>query len=143
MSTRTMHGNRNPDYLFKPGEEKDYHIRLTYRIHIKDEKRYEEEKRDQIVSQRDFQDYKNPKMELQKVLGYTELEILHDPTYTPPGATKTKAAVDPVVAQPKETPVVDPIADAKETITAEENPVKETQADKTTKVKPNRKPNNK
>ncbi len=73
-----MQGNRNNQYSFKENEADFYHLRMTFRTHIPAEKRYVDEERTVIVSQRDFPPYRNP--ETQQVIGWAALEILHDPT---------------------------------------------------------------
>jgi len=76
-----MQCNKNPQFSLKENEADNYHLLLTFKLHIPQEKRYEENKRKVIVSQRDFQQYKNPAT--QAAVGWTELEILHDPTIKP------------------------------------------------------------
>jgi len=73
-----MQCNKNQQYDLAEKEAGLYHLLLTFKIHFPREKRYEEQKRRVKVSQKDFQTYRDP--ETQKVVGYTEIEILHDPT---------------------------------------------------------------
>jgi|GEM_PF-5440019 len=73
-----MQGNKDKSYPLKENESGFYHLRLTFKRHIPSEKRYDEEKRIVKVSVFDFAQYRKP--ETQKAVGWTELEILHDPT---------------------------------------------------------------
>ena len=73
-----MQCNKNPNYQLKENEAGNYHLLITYRIKVPHEKRFEEHKHKVIVSPKDFQQYK--KSETQKAIGWSELEILHDPT---------------------------------------------------------------
>jgi len=80
-------------YSLKENEEGMYHLLLTERFHIPQDKRYEDKQRIVKVSKRDFAQYKKP--ETQKCIGWAALEILHDPTIKPipiekPTKKKTK-----------------------------------------------------
>jgi len=98
-----MQGNKNPTYSLKENEAGNYHLRMTFQIHIPQEKRYESNERIVKVSVRDFAAYRKP--ETQKAVGWTELEVLHDPTFSKPIPTQPVKAVDTPTDAPESMPV--------------------------------------
>ena len=77
-----MPANRDNSIEIPVAEQNDYHVKRLQKIHIKKEKRYENNVSIVVYSKRDFEDMQKA-IEKYNYKGLGEMTVIHNPTLLP------------------------------------------------------------